>query len=231
MASPRRQLQDSLAQIMAVGNEFAAAAEGALVESLSSAAERFVARHADFFNAMDDETTRALRRSVDDTIRGSAVAIAHELRDPDLWLNPSVFPAPVEEEQEEKEKDWWGQNPFGLRIAHAASRITDPPDQMRLDNPFNRVWIHLSNGADRLDGVLLEFGFRPSAYPDWGGGHYGLQPQTVDELDPSGRLVHLWERYAKLHRQYREFEERLGDAATQQAIEEARRRWRDAAQT
>jgi hypothetical protein len=213
VARPRSQLQDSLAEILAVGNEFAAAAERALVGSLSSAAERFVARHAEFFNAIDDETTRALRRSVDDTIRSSAVAIAHELRDPDLWLNPSVFPAPVVDEEE----DWWGQNPFVLRMARIATRITDPADEMRLGNPFNRVWIHLSNGADRLDGVLLEFGFRPSAYSDWGGGHYGLQPQTVDELDPSGRLVRLWERYAKLYRQYRVLEHRLGDAAAHQA--------------
>lgn len=102
--------------------------------------------------------------------------------------------------------------------------------RVEVDNPFNRVWIQLSNGADRLDGVLNEFGFTPSNHPDVGGAHFGLQPQTIEELDPSGTLVRLWNRFVKLHARYRELERAAGAATTSEANEEALRRWRAAAE-
>ena len=79
--------------------------------------------------------------------------------------------------------------------------------------------------------MLNEFGLPPSAYPDWGGGHYGLQPQTVEQLDPSGTLTRLWDRYRGLRQRYRDIEERVGAATAQEAADEALKRWRDAAQT
>ena len=95
-----------------------------------------------------------------------------------------------------------------------------------VDNPFNRVWVRLSNGADRLDGILDEFALEPNVIADWGGGHYGLQPQTIEELDPSGRLVELWEHYRKAFERYRRLARRAGTQAHDAAREEAIRRWR-----
>lgn len=226
MADARTQLQDAFAQIMDLAKEFAAASQQALAGSLSSATERFVASNADVFNAMDEETTRALRRAVDDTIEGSAEAIARALREPEIWLHPYGVP----ERREEWSERRWGDDSFFTHVVRIARRVTDPPPDVEVDNPFNRVWIQLSNGADRLDGVLNEFGFRPSNHPDVGGAHFGLQPQTIEELDPSGTLVRLWNRFVKLHARYRELERAAGAATTSEANEEALRRWRAAAE-
>jgi hypothetical protein len=81
------------------------------------------------------------------------------------------------------------------------------PDQgpeRRLDHPANRVWIRLTKAAAPLDPVMGEFGLAPSATPDPGGGHYGLQPRSAAELDPRGVLTRLWETYWRTYRRIAE---------------------------
>jgi hypothetical protein len=81
------------------------------------------------------------------------------------------------------------------------------PDQgpeRRFDHPANRAWIRLSKAAAPLDPVMGEFGLTPSATPDPGGGHYGLQPRTAAELDPRGTLSRLWETYWRTYRRIAE---------------------------
>jgi hypothetical protein len=83
------------------------------------------------------------------------------------------------------------------------------PDQgpeRRLDHPANRAWIRLTKGAAPLDPVMGEFGLAPSATPDPGGGHYGLQPRSAAELDPRGALTRLWEMYWRTYRRIAEDE-------------------------
>jgi hypothetical protein len=204
-------LAETRRKIIALASEFADVAQYALESSLRRATEQLVADHARWFNELDDETTRALHVAIDEATHASAQQIAHELRDPDLWFSPSVV------------VDASIAKPSRMDLDLAQPTFVPPKS---VDNPFNRVWIHLSNGADRLDGILKEFALEPNAFADWGGGHYGLQPQTVEELDPSGRLVDLWGRYLKLFDHYRRLAARAGEAAHETAREEAIRRWR-----
>jgi hypothetical protein len=81
------------------------------------------------------------------------------------------------------------------------------PDQgpeRRLDHPANRAWVRLTKAAAPLDPVIGEFGLAPSATPDPGGGHYGLQPRTAAELDPRGVLTRLWDGYWRTYRRIAE---------------------------
>jgi hypothetical protein len=87
--------------------------------------------------------------------------------------------------------------------------------------------VAILNGADALDPVLNEFGLPPSVVPDPGGGHYGLQPQRLGDLDPSGTLGRLWRRYVGLYEQYREALQRMPEEKAARERDEAIRRWRE----
>jgi hypothetical protein len=100
------------------------------------------------------------------------------------------------------------------------------PDE-RLDDHNHRAWVAILNGADALDPVLNEFGLPPGVVPDPGGGHYGLQPQRLGELDPSGTLGRLWRRYVGLYEQYREALRRIPEERRARDRDEALRRWRE----
>lgn len=105
------------------------------------------------------------------------------------------------------------------------SVVLNGDPQPELDDPANRVWIALLNAADPLDPLLLEFGLQPSDVPDRGGGHYGLQPQSVGELDPAGTLAGLWARYRKLYEVYAKALRVPEEKKQQRDEDEARRRW------
>jgi hypothetical protein len=180
-------------EIISLAGQFADTARHTVETALTRAMERLVVRFADWFNRLDDRTATALREAVQRTIERSAVRAGERLKDPDLWLSPSVM-------------------------------VHGEP-QPRLDEPANRVWIALRNAAVPLDPVLTEFGLQPSDVPDQGGGHFGLQPNTLAELDPKGQLAGLWAKYRRLYESYRralrapeELRERLDE-------DEARRRW------
>lgn len=193
MSGAEERIEELRRRIAEVAEEFAAAAAAALEASLGGAMKRLVADHAEWFNRFDERTAAALRRTVEETIRKSAMDVGGRLHDEDLWLAPSVVvggsPAPA------------------------------------LDTPANRVWIQLLNGARQLDLVLAEFGLPPSDIPEPGGGHYGLQPQRLSALDPSGRLARLWGRYRQLHEGYARALREPEEERERQAREEARRRW------
>ena len=96
-----------------------------------------------------------------------------------------------------------------------------------LDHPNHRAWVAILNGADALDPVLNEFGLPPSTIPDPGGGHFGLQPQRLSELDTRGSLARLWRRFLGLHAQYREALRRIPEEERARERDEALRRWRE----
>ncbi len=104
--------------------------------------------------------------------------------------------------------------------------LVDQPLEDRFDHPNDRAWIAMLNAADALDGVLVEFGLHPSPIPDAGGGHFGLQPQAGDELDPRGVLGRLWRQYARIYVRYREVERSLPEQQRARERAEALRRWR-----
>jgi hypothetical protein len=195
--------------------------------------EGLIAARAAWFNELDAESAAALRKAADDAIRRSAADIGERLRDEEIWLRPTVL---VEERFEQGGWRWeLGLFDF-VRTLVSRSRPARPDPQ--LDNPVNRAWILLLNAADPLDGVLVEFGLRPSALPDPGGGHFGLQPRTLAQLDPTGALAELWARYGKLFRGYARLERGLSRGRRQGEGEEqgrdgvadrdeALRRWRD----
>jgi hypothetical protein len=188
-------------EIEEVAGTFARAAGPILAAALERAVERLVVERAEWFNALDDPTASSLRAAVDQAIARSAERITLRLAEPDLWLSPSV---------------WLDSDP--------------PRPAEQLDSHSNRVWISLLNGADGLDPILLEFGLTPSEVPDWGGGHFGLQPQSLGQLDPRGTLGRLWARFVQAHGRYASLLGRRGeiDRRDREAgRDSARRRWRD----
>jgi hypothetical protein len=92
---------------------------------------------------------------------------------------------------------------------HRFASRDDEPRLGELDDPSNRIWVAISSAARALDPVLQEFGLPPSSTPDLGGGHYGLQPRTLAQLDPTGTLARLWRRYALVYRRYAALERAL----------------------
>jgi hypothetical protein len=190
-----RQLDAIQEQVVACGEEFASAAEPILIEALERSVERLVVQESDWLNGLGADTLGALRRSVVQMIRRSARATADRLRDPDLWLAPTVS--------------------------------LDHPPTPELDQPNNRAWIRMLRTADGLDAVLVEFGLQPSDLPDPGGAHFGLQPQSIAELDLRGTLTRLWRRYLGLFERHQELIRRIPEEKRGLARDQALRRWRD----
>jgi hypothetical protein len=78
------------AEVISVAGEFAETARRTVETALTRAMERLVVRYADWFNRLDDRTATALRDAVHRTIQRSAVRVGDRLKDPDMWLSPSV---------------------------------------------------------------------------------------------------------------------------------------------
>lgn len=76
--------------ILSLAEEFADAGRRIVEAALTRATEHLVVRYADWFNRLDDRTAKALREAVQRTIERSAVRVGERLRDPDVWLAPSV---------------------------------------------------------------------------------------------------------------------------------------------
>jgi hypothetical protein len=192
---PDRRIASAREAILSLSEEFAEAARRTVETALDRAMERLVVRYADWFNHLEDRAAVALRETVHRTIKRSAVRVGQRLKDPDVWLSPSV--------------------------------VVDGGPQAKLDEPANRVWIALLNAADPLDPVLTEFGLQPSDVPDRGGGHFGLQPKSLGELDPKGVLAGLWGRYRKLYEAYQRALRAPEELRGRLDRDEARRRWNE----
>ena len=193
--SPEARIASAREAILSLSQEFAEVARHSVESALDRAVERLVLRYADWFNRLDDRAAVALRETVQRTIQRSAARVGERLKDPDVWLEPSV--------------------------------VVDGGPQPRLDEPANRAWIALLNAADPLDPVLTEFGLQPSDVPDQGGGHFGLQPKSLGELDPKGALAGLWGRYRKLYEAYRRALRAPDELRERLDRDEARRRWNE----
>jgi hypothetical protein len=100
------------------------------------------------------------------------------------------------------------------------------PDQ-ELGQPNHRVWIALLRAIRTLDPALTEFGLTPSQVPAFGGARFGLEPRRLADLDRSGGLGRLWDRYLDLYGRYRETLRRIPEEERRREREEALRRWRE----
>lgn len=142
-------------------------------------------------DAFGDVSGRAIDTGIDDALR--------RLEDPDVWLSPLVAPG----FDGDTDVGWDASFPSWI---HGLIRRLSPrrlaPQVEALDDPGNRIWLALMSSARPLDPVLEEFGLAPSAVPSLGGGHYGLEPKTSEQLDPSGGLSKLWSRYRLAHHRY-----------------------------
>jgi hypothetical protein len=198
------------ANLRAIAARFADAAAQAIREALSRSTERFVAEHAGQVQSLDDETLDAFRSAVDGAIALAAVEIPAQLRDVGMWTSPRVR---LREETDYEETSVFERLLGGLGLR--GERPTDRPAE-QLDDPNNRAWIALLNAADRLDPVMYEFGFSspPDGGPDPGGGHFGLQPPTVAELDQHGHLRAIWRDYL---RAFDTYHKRMQAARAEQA--------------
>src|SRR5688572_11750773 len=126
--------------ILSLADEFAEAARRELETALNRAMERLVVRYADWFNRLDDRTAGALREAVERTIQRGAARVGERLKDPDLWLSPSVI---VEGQPQP-------------RLDHPANRVwialltaADP-----LDPILTEFGLQPSDGPDRRVGHL-----------------------------------------------------------------------------
>lgn len=208
------------AEIAQLADRFGEAARVALQDALGRGLERLVASRGEWFAGLDAETAASLRRSTDQAVASSAAATAERLRDPDLWRSPMTAPG----RREPRESFWETELPEWL--VSFLRRFTrgeeEEPGPEALDDPSNRIWVQLLNAADPLDPILTEFGLAPVAIPDPGGGHFGLQPRTLAELDPGGALRPLWDGYRGLYRRYRQ----LQRTAVEEPAERSLGRWR-----
>ncbi len=220
---PERELIDALDEMAELARRFADAARNALEEALHRAVERLLVANREWFEGLDEEQVAALHRAVDQAIAGGTSDIAGQLRDLDLWMSPAT----VLEQRHEELVDQWDV-PLGiLPTDHALVSYTDKdmPSE-HLDSMVNRVWVRLTNGADRLDGVFTEFGLERAAWPDIGGGHFGLQPQTARGLDPSGTLEDLWGHSRKVYGRYLKLRAKVDLGRAAEAEGNVLRRWR-----
>ena len=145
----------------------------------------------------DDAALHRARREILSIAAGEAET-RRRLEPEDVWLQPLVAPG-----MDERTAGWDTSLPDWLTsLLQRFSPKTQRPEVDALDDPGNRIWLSLLAAARPLDPVLEEFGLEGSAAPAFGGGRYGLQPKTAEQLDPSGELTRLWRRYRLAHRRY-----------------------------
>lgn len=77
-------------EIAGLAAGFAESAREALERALERNLEELVARRSDWFETLDPDTATALRRAAGDAIARAGALLAERLRDPDLWLSPTV---------------------------------------------------------------------------------------------------------------------------------------------
>jgi hypothetical protein len=192
-------LEEARAEVVAAGEAFRRSAGPAVAAVLRSNLADLVASRPEWSARMTDEVRAAFREATEHAIAQGAAEVEARLTD-DVWLDPLIAPgvdrapAPV----------WDGDLPDWLigmlRVLIGRKR----PERLGdLDDIGNRVWVAILAAAKPLDPVLEEFGLVPSEVPDLGGGNFGLAPRNAHELDPSGALRSLWDRYRATYERYR----------------------------
>jgi hypothetical protein len=201
MATPADEeaLDRARLEIGDLADAFRAAAEPALRSTLQRRLEALMEARRSWWGRLDPDVREAFRAAADRAIDLGVGTSLRRLEDPDVWLSPLVAPG----FGSDAEVGWDASFPSWV---HGLIRRLSPrrswPRVESLDDPGNRIWLALVASARPLDPVLEEFGLEPSSVPSLGGGRYGLQPKTTEQLDPTGELSRLWGRYRLAHQRF-----------------------------
>jgi len=193
-------LEDARAKVLEVGEAFRRAAGTAIVGALHARLEDLVASEPEWSATLTGEVKAAFREATERAIAQGAAEVEARLSGDDVWLNPLIAPGV----DRSGAPGWEADLPDWLiGILRALSGKAKPDRLADLDDLGNRAWVALLAAAKPLDPVLEEFGLAPSEIPDLGGGNFGLAPRNAGELDPSGELRSLWDRYRAAYERYR----------------------------
>jgi hypothetical protein len=190
-------IEGARAEVEALGVEFAAAAGPVVERALRRRLDWRIDAGGPWSERVTPDMQASLRDALERAVAHAAEEVTRRLSAPDVWLEPRI--APGVEASPEMSFDapaWVSSILRKLARRSSASQLGD------LDDAGNRAWVAILSAARTLDPVLEEFGLTPSPVPDLGGGHFGLQPKTADELDPSGDLRRQWKRYRAAHERY-----------------------------
>jgi hypothetical protein len=193
-------LEGARAEVRAVAAEFRRAAGPATDAALRRRLQALMEAEAEWFDSIEPTAQAALRVAADRAIAHAVAEVERRLADEDLWLDPLTAPGWVPA----SESGWNTELPeWVIGLLRLFSRKDTGPLISELDDPANRVWILFLAAAKPLDPVLEEFGLPPSEIPNLGGGNYGLSPRDAAQLDPSGTLGSLWNRFRVAYERYR----------------------------
>jgi hypothetical protein len=193
-------LEGARAEVRAVATEFRRAAGRATDAALHRRLQTLVDAEAGWFEAIGAGEQAAFRVAADRAIAHAVAELERRLAAEDLWFDPLTAPGWVPA----TESGWNTELPeWVIGFLRLFSRKETGPRLGELDDPANRVWILFLAAAKPLDPILEEFGLPPSEIPNLGGGNYGLGPRNAAQLDPSGALARLWDRYRIAYERYR----------------------------
>jgi hypothetical protein len=185
-------IEAARAEVEALGAEFAAAA-GPVVED---ALRRRVAGRA-WLERPSTDVEASFREAVERAIAIVADEVTRRLSVPGIWLEPRIAPG-----VEPRPEMGFDAPAWVSAVLHRLTPRRRGAELGELDDPGNRAWLAILSGAKALDPVLEAFGRPPSPAPELGGGHFGLQPRSADELDPGGELQRRWTRYRAAYERY-----------------------------
>ena len=192
-------LEGARAEILAVAAQFRAAAGPIVDAALRRRIQALGRSRREWHERMSPEAGSVFEDAADRAIRAGTREVERRLALEDVWFQPFTAPGVVRR----PETGWDGMAPEWITgFLRRFTRQQDTPTLGELDDPGNRVWVALLSAATPLDPVLEELGLAPSSIPKLGGGHYGLQPRTAAQLDPTGVLLRLWKRYRLVHDRY-----------------------------
>jgi hypothetical protein len=190
-------IEGARAEISAVAAEFAEAAGRIVAEALERRLAGLVAANAAWAEGLGPEVASSFRDATARAIARASQDVTRRLSVRGVWLEPRIAPGIVP-----RPEMGWDAPAWVSRILRRLAGRDDGSAPGDLDDPGNRAWLAILSAARGLDPVLEEFGLTPSPVPDLGGGHYGLQPKSAVELDPSGELTRSWTRYRAAYERY-----------------------------
>jgi hypothetical protein len=191
-------LERARREILSIAAEFREAAAPAVREMLRRRLDALIEARRAWWGGLDGDVQDAFRSAASRAIAAGEAETRRRLEAEDVWLQPLVAPG-----MDERTSGWDTSLPeWVTSLIQRFSPKTRGPEVDALDDPGNRIWLSLMAAARPLDPVFEEFGLEGSAAPSLGGGRYGLQPKTAEQLDPSGELARLWRRYRLAHRRY-----------------------------
>lgn len=189
-------VEEVRSEIAALAADFRRSIRPALEATLRERLEVLSTQRGELFDAAPD-VREAFRLSISNAITHAASELDRRLSDEDIWLSPLTAPGLARA----LERDH-GSSVLAALVRRLARRSEPATALGELDDPSNRIWLAVLSAVRVLDPVLSEYGVQPSATPSIGGGHYGLHPRSLAQLDPSGTLSRLWKRYHGIYERY-----------------------------